>query len=302
MALHPQAQAVLEAMVALGDPAVHEDTPTEARARREARIRPPTEDVHERREVDAGGVPARLYRPSDEPGLGLLVYFHGGGWVLGSLDGHDNVCRALANRSGAAVLSVGYRLAPEHPFPAGLEDAVTATRWAHAHAEELGGDPHRLAIGGDSAGANLAAVVAQGAVAPLRFQLLVYPVTDARCAAPSYDEHAEGYLLTTKVMAWFVDHYLSGGQGAPDHPRVSPLLADPAVVAATPPAWVATAEYDPLRDDGVLYADRLREAGVDVTRVHYDGMMHGFVSLADLIDDGQAALTAAGEALAAALA
>ena len=302
MALHPQAQSVLEAMAALGEPPVHEDTPTEARARREARIRPPTEEIHERRDVDAGGVPARLYRPSDDTGLGLLVFFHGGGWVLGSLDGHDNVCRAVANRSGAAVLSVGYRLAPEHPFPAALDDAVTATRWAYTHAEALGADPGRLAIGGDSAGANLAAVVAQLAVAPLRFQLLVYPVTDARCCAPSHDEHAEGYLLTAKAMSWFVDQYLSGGAGAPDDPRVSPLLADPAVIAATPPAWVATAEYDPLRDDGTFYADRLREAGVEVTLVHYDHMMHGFVSMADLVDEGQVALSAAGEALAAALA
>ena len=302
MALHPQAQAVLDAMAALGDPPIHEDTPADARARREARIRPPTEEIHERRDVDAGGVPARLYRPSDATGLGLLVFFHGGGWVLGSLNGHDNVCRALANRSGAAVLSIDYRLAPEHPFPAALEDAVTATRWAHQHAEALGADPDRLAIGGDSSGANLAAVVAQLAVVPLRFQVLVYPVTDARCGASSYDEHADGYLLTTKGMTWFVDHYLAGGEGTPDDPRVSPLLADLTLVAATPPAWVATAEYDPLRDDGLLYADRLREAGVEVSLIHYDGMMHGFVSMADLMDDGQAALTAAGGALAAALA
>ncbi len=166
---------------------------------------------------------------------------------------------------------------------------MTATRWAHQHAEALGVDPDRLAIGGDSSGANLAAVVAQLAVVPLRFQVLVYPVTDARCGAPSYDEHAEGYLLTTKGMTWFVDHYLAGGEGTPDDPRVSPLLADLTLIAATPPAWVATAEYDPLRDDGLLYADRLREAGVEVSLIHYDGMMHGFVSMADLIDDGQAA-------------
>ena len=184
MALHPQAQAVLDQMVALGEPPLEEDTPAAARARRAARIRPATELIHHRRDLDAAGVPARLYRPSDEVGLGLLVYFHGGGWVLGSVDGHDDVCRALANRSGAAVLSVDYRLAPEHPFPAALEDALGALRWAHQHATELGADPHRLAIGGDSAGANLAAVVAQLAPVPLRFQLLVYPVTDARGGTP----------------------------------------------------------------------------------------------------------------------
>ncbi|HEY8093201.1 MAG TPA: alpha/beta hydrolase fold domain-containing protein, partial [Acidimicrobiales bacterium] len=148
MALHPQAQAVLELIAAFGDPPLEEDTPAAARARRQARVRPPTELIHERRDLDAGGVPARLYRPNDDDGLGLLVYLHGGGWVLGSVDGHDNLCRILANRAGAAVLSVDYRLAPEHPFPAALEDAIAATRWAHARAEELGADPRRLAIGG----------------------------------------------------------------------------------------------------------------------------------------------------------
>jgi acetyl esterase len=302
MSLHPQAQGVLELFAALGEPPLVEDTPVAARARRAARIRPPTEDIHHLEDVDAGGIPARLYRPSDVVPLGLLVYLHGGGWVLGSIAGSDHICRALANRSGAAVLSVDYRLAPEHPFPAGVEDALTATRWAYDHANELGVDRSRLAIGGDSAGGNLAAVVAQLGPVPLRFQLLIYPVTDVRGATASYTEHGTGYYLTASEMAWFVAQYLSGGRGAADDVRVSPLLADDSTVAITPAAFVVTAEYDPLRDDGLAYAERLRSVGVQVTAVHYDSMMHGFVSLADFLDDGQAALTEAAAALARALA
>ena len=163
--------------------------------------------------MDAGGVPARLYRPSADEALGLLVYFHGGGWVLGSVDTHDHVTRALAAESGCAVLSVDYRLAPEHPFPAGLDDAFAVSAWTHANARSLGCDPGRLAIGGDSAGANLAAVVTQSGGLPFRFQLLVYPVTDARGGTPSYEELADGFWLTRAGMRWFLEHYLSGGAG-----------------------------------------------------------------------------------------
>jgi acetyl esterase len=228
------------------------------------------------------------------------VYLHGGGWVGGSIDSHDQTCRVLASRSGALVLSIGYRLAPEHPFPAGLEDAVSATRWAAEHAAALGADPERMAIAGDSAGANLAAVVAQLAVVPLVFQLLVYPVADARWCHPSIDENAEGYFLTSKSMVWFLDHYLSGGQGSATDPRVSPLLADQTALAASPPTLVITAEFDPLRDEGEAYAERLAATGVPVTCTRYDGMFHGFFSLGDYLDDGQAALDEAGRALAGA--
>ena len=162
--------------------------------------------------MDAGGVPARLYRPSAGPALGLVLYFHGGGWVLGSVDTHDHVTRALAAESGCAVLSVDYRLAPEHPFPAGLDDAFAVSAWTHANARSLGCDPDRLAIGGDSAGANLAAVVTQSGSLPFRFQLLVYPVTDARGGTASYEQHADGFWLTRAGMAWFAKHYLSGGR------------------------------------------------------------------------------------------
>jgi acetyl esterase len=299
MPLHPQAAALLEVIASLGDPPIEEQTPTQARAIRAARARAVGQPVHEVRDLDAGGVAARLYRPNDRDGLGLLVYFHGGGWVIGDLDSHDSVCRALANGSGHGVLSVDYRLAPEHPFPAPLEDALAATRWAHANATELGCRADRVAIGGDSAGANLAAVVAQLAPVPLVYQLLVYPVTDCTRAQPSYDENAEGYFLSKAGMGWFIGHYL--GDVATTDPRVSPQFAADHVLAATPPALVITAEFDPLRDEGDAYAKRLADVGVPTSHVRFGGMFHGFFSLADFVDDGRAANALAATALGAAL-
>ncbi len=293
MPLHPQAASLLQVIASLGDPPMEEQTPAQARAIRAARARAEGPQVHEVRDLDAGGVPARLYRPNDLDNLGLLVYFHGGGWVIGDLESHDNVCRALANGSGHAVLSVDYRLAPEYPFPAPLHDALTATRWAHKHAAEFGCRADRLAVGGDSAGANLAAVVAQLGPVPLVYQLLVYPVTDCTRAQPSYDENSDGYFLSKAGMGWFIDHYL--GDTATNDPRVSPLFAADHVLAATPPALVITAEFDPLRDEGDAYARRLADLGVATSHVRFSGMFHGFFSLADFLDDGRA-----GNALAAA--
>jgi acetyl esterase len=257
--------------------------------------------LHEIRDVDAGGVPARLYRPSPDDGLGLFVYLHGGGWVLGSVETHDHVARGLAEESGCAVLSLDYRLAPEHPFPAGLDDAVAAASWAHAHAEALGCDPEWLAIGGDSAGANLAAVVTQSARVPFRFQLLVYPVTDVRNTSASYEELADRFFFRRAEMAWFLDHYLSGGEGSRDDPRVSPLLADDGAFAASPPTLVITAELDPLRDEGEAYAARLRAAGVAAEATRYDGMHHGFFSFAAVLTEARRAVTQAADALARAI-
>ena len=301
MPLHPQAQALLDLTAQLGLPALDAGTPQQARDARAARQVPATEHVHEIRDVDAGGVPARLYRPSDPAGLGLLVYLHGGGWVIGNLDSHDNVCRSLANRSGHAVLSVDYRLAPEHPFPAGLGDCIQATRWAYANAQALGCDPQRVAIGGDSAGANLAAVVANIGPVPLRFQMLVYPVTDCRRGSDSYTENATGYFLTASAMGWFVDHYLCGGEGSPDDPRVSPLLADDAALRGSPPALVVTAEFDPLRDEGDQYAARLAALGVPTSHVRFAGMIHGFLSMPEWLDDAVSAQALAAAALKTAL-
>ena len=301
MPLHPQAQSLLALMASIGDPPIEQSTPDQARAARRARLRPPTAPMHEIRDLDADGVPVRLYRPNDEEGLGLLVYLHGGGWVIGDLDSHDNVCRALANGSGHAVLSVDYRLAPEHPFPAPLEDAVTALRWAHANAQDLGCRADRLAIGGDSAGGNLAAVVAQLAPVPLVHQMLIYPITDCTRSFASYDQNATGYFLTKDGMGWFIDHYLSGGSGRVDDPRVSPLFASDAVVSATPPALVVTAEFDPLRDEGDAYAERLAALGVATSHVRFGGMFHGFFSLADFLDDAKGANALAAAAVGAAL-
>lgn len=291
---------MLERIEALGDPPLEESTPGEVRALRAARIRPSRIPLHEIRDVDCNGVPGRLYRPSDDE-LGLFVYLHGGGWVLGSLDTHDDVTRRLATASGQAVLAVDYRLAPEHPFPAGLDDAFRAVRWAHGAARELGCDPGRLAIGGDSSGANLAAVVAQHRPVPLRFQLLVYPVTDARCVSASYREFADGPWLTRSGMEWFLGHYLSGGEGSRDDARVSPLLAEDALLAGSPPTFVLTASDDVLRDEGEAYAERLRAVGVPVDVRRYEGAFHGFCSFADLLDDGARALEECGAAIAHAL-
>ena len=301
MPLHPEAEALLRQFEALGDPPLESSTPEAVRALRASRIRPPTVELAQIRDVDAGGVPARLYRPSAHATLGLLVYFHGGGWVLGNIETHDHVARALAAESGCAVLSVDYRLAPEHPFPAGVDDAFAVSAWTHEQARSLGCDPDRLAIGGDSAGANLAAVVAQSGRFPFRFQLLVYPVTDARGGTASYEELADGFWLTRAGMHWFLEHYLSGGEGTPSDPRVSPLLAEDEAFAASPPTLVVTAELDPLRDEGEAYAERLRAAGVAAETTRYDGMIHGFFSFGELLSDGRRAVTQAAEALAKAV-
>jgi acetyl esterase len=302
MPLHPEVTSLLALLDQLGGAPLHEQEPEVARAERRALIRPPTEDCYEIIDIDAGGVPARLYRA--EPTAvrpGLLVWFHGGGWVLSDIDGHDNICRTLTNRTGHSVLSIGYRLAPEHPFPAGLGDCIEATRWAHENAEVLGVDPDLIAVGGDSAGGNLAAVVCHVAPAPIKFQLLVYPVTDARSGSASYVDNAEGYFLTASSMKWFIDHYLSGDEGSIDDPRVSPLLATDEALASGPPALVITAGFDPLRDEGIAYADRLVDAGVSATHVHFPGQIHGFFSVPDFLSDARSAHAVAAEALIHAL-
>jgi acetyl esterase len=302
MPLHAEVVSLLALMEQMGAPSVEDQGVVAARESRRALLRPPTEDCYEILEIDAGGVPARLYRSAPTfPAPGLLVWFHGGGWVLGDLDSHDNICRTLTNRTGHSILSVEYRLAPEDPFPAGLHDCIAATKWAYDNSATLGFDPERLAVGGDSAGANLAAVVCHEAPAPIRFQLLVYPVTDGRANTPSFDENATGYFLTAASMRWFIDAYVSGVDGAIDDPRVSPLLASDATLAVAPPALVITAGFDPLRDEGVGYAERLTAAGVATTHVHFPGQIHGFFSMPDWLSDARVAHATAAEALIAAL-
>jgi acetyl esterase len=301
MSLHRQTAELLSGMAALGLPGVDEQTPAEAREQRRSMLRPSTEPIAEVRDLDAGGVGGRLYRPATIRTPGLLVWFHGGGWVLGDLDSHDDLCRALANRGGFCVLSIDYRLAPEHPFPCALDDALTATVWAHEHAAELGCEPV-IAVGGDSAGGNLATVVANRPAVPVVFQALVYPCTDGRMGHHSYVENADGYFLTSTGMAWFYGHYLSGDDGSREDPRVSPLLEDDARLASAPSALVVTAEYDPLRDEGAAYAARLAEAGVTTSHVNFDGQIHGFFSMFGLLDDCRSAQAMVAEAVHTALA
>jgi acetyl esterase len=307
--VHPQVQTLLDAIAQADGPATHEMTPDDARAA--FRGLAMLEQAEEVSRVDDrlipgpdGDIPLRVYTPRAAVGElhGVLVWFHGGGWVIGDLDTADSTCRALANRAGCVVVSVGYRLAPEHPAPAALDDCTEALAWTVENFELLGVDASKVAVGGDSAGGTLAALVCQRVrdeFGPdIDFQLLVYPVTDLLLGHPSMSENAEGYLLTRATMQWFVDHYL--GDLDPKDPSVSPLHADD--LSGLPPALVITAEYDPLRDEGEAYALRLREAGVPTELIRYEGQVHFFFSLSSLLDDGKDALDRAGAALRAALA
>jgi len=246
----------------------------------------------------AGTIPARLYGVSRESGPGpLLVYYHGGGWVVGDLETHDGVCRLLAREAGVRVLSVDYRLAPEHRFPAAADDAVAAFRFAVSEAARLGADPRRIAVGGDSAGGNLAAVVSQlcarDAVPPA-FQLLIYPATDAAHVHPSRRIFAEGFFLTDRQMAWYYDQYLPAQTQRLD-PRASPLLAPD--VSGVAPAYVTTAGFDPLRDEGEAYAEKLRKAGVPVQLARVSGQVHGFANMAAALRSARVAMRETARAL-----
>jgi acetyl esterase len=240
----------------------------------------------------AGAIPLRIYTPRvPARALPVVVYFHGGGWVIGDLESHDRPLRMLADETAAIVVAVDYRLAPEHPFPAAFEDAVTAARWVFAHAADIGADPSRLALAGDSAGGNLAAAVAQALrggdhPAPV-LQWLIYPVTDALEESASYQRFSEGYYLTRTGMRWFKDHYLGRSGEGRDDPRASPLRATS--LEGLPPAFVQTAGFDPLRDEGRAYAERLLEAGVDVDYRNYPGLIHGFFSMGGVIEAARAA-------------
>jgi acetyl esterase len=254
--------------------------------------------------ADWGPLPARLYVPeSAAVESGLLVYYHGGGWVLGSLDSHDALCRYLATRAGVRVLSIAYRLAPEHKFPAGVDDALTALRYALSHAAELGADPIRVAVGGDSAGANLAAVVSylcarSGEPGPL-FQLLFYPAVDAVNRAPSRDLFSTGFYLTDEDGTWFDQHYVEPGTDRRD-PRLSILLADD--LSGSPATYLVTAGLDPLRDEGEAFAHKLQAAGVPTVLRRQYGLMHGFASMFGVSDRCREAVAEAASALRTGLA
>jgi acetyl esterase len=302
MPLEPVTAAILAQIAESGAPEYHQLPVIESRALyTEAQSVPPSIEVYSVEDFvvpgPAGDIPVRLYRPNDKPAP-LHVHFHGGGWVIGNLVTHDADCREIVAASGCMVLAVDYRLAPEHPFPAAPEDCYAVSCWAAANSTQLGGSPGLISIGGDSAGGNLAAVVALMARdrngPEFAMQLLLYPITEPSMASASFRENAEGYLLTKTMMAWFWNHY------CPDieqrkHPLISPLMASD--LSGLPPALMITAEFDPLRDEGEAYAARLKEAGVEVEMRRFNGFIHGFFSLAGIIEATREAVELVGTAL-----
>ena len=288
MPLHTQAAALVDIYKSLGGPPIETQTPDEVRARYLQATPPSEEVVAEIRDIDADGIPARLYRPIPDVELGILVYFHGGGWVIGNLETHDDTCRAIANRSGHVVISVDYRLAPEFPFPTPLTDCVRATRWVFEHARELNCDPTRIALGGDSAGGNLAIAVAMEIEIPLRLLVLIYPGTDGTQQHRSQDENADGPILTKAAVTWFLGHYL-GSDGSRTDPRVSPQFATDAALASFPPTLIITAENDPLRDEGEAFAARLTALGIPTSSVRFAGQIHDFIRMSRFLDDTHSA-------------
>ncbi len=296
MPVHPQVQAILDQFEAQGLPPFDEMGVTQARVValgfRDLQGEP--ENVGEIRDIlvpgPAGRLPVRVYHPSPGRPAPLVIYFHGGGWVIGDIEAVDKPCRALANASGCVVASVNYRLSPETKFPGPVEDCFAATRWLAEHAGEFGADGRRLAVSGDSAGGNLAAAVSlmardRGGPA-IAYQALIYPVTAPARGTEfaSYRDNAEGYLLTRGNMEWFWDHYLASPEDE-NNPYASPLRASD--LSRLPPAMVVTAEFDPLRDEGLAYAQRLRDAGVQVKASHYEGMTHAFFWMAGVVDRGR---------------
>ena len=304
MPLDPQARTFLDQLAAVGAPPMAEATPEEARAAIAMMMalggQPEERAATEDRTVPGPGgpVPVRIYRPKGDGPHPAVVYFHGGGFVIGSVETHDGVCHQLATRVPAVVVSVEYRLAPEHRFPAAVEDCFAAAKWVSAHAAELGADAGRLAVAGDSAGGNLSAVVSMRARdaggPPIAFQLLVYPATDLTRSSASHTENGEGYLLTSALMEWFTAHYMGTG-GDLRHRDASPLFVED--LSELPPAVVITAEFDPLRDEGESYASRLRQAGVEARASRYDGMIHGFFGMDAVFDASRKAMDEAVAAL-----
>ncbi len=283
MPLMPDVAAVLEALAALDVPPLSAGTPAQARKNYARAPKPagdPVAKVEDRTIPGPGGnLPVRLYWPEaeDDTALGVIAFFHGGGWVLSNIEGHDSLARRLTNRTGAIVMSVDYRLAPEHPFPAPHDDCWAATNWLAQHAGELGGDASKLVVAGDSAGGNLAAGVALRARdegLELALQVLIYPCIDTNFERPSMIDNGSGYFLNATDMVWFWDHFVPAEHRS--NPYAVPMRAGD--VKGLAPALVQTAEYDPLRDEGEAWADRLAEAGVAVEMTRYDGVVHGFVS------------------------
>ena len=302
MPIDPQAQVVIDQWDALGQPPQNTLTPAQVRANAEVRPLaegPEVAGIENRRipgpEVE---IPVRVYTPEGKAPFPTLMYFHGGGWVYGTLDMVDATCRHLCVGGQCVVVSVDYRLAPEAKFPAAADDCYAATEWVYKTASAVGVDPARIAVGGSSAGGNLAAAVclmARDRGGPLlSFQLLVVPVIDRNFETPSYYQHSDGYLLTRDTMSWYWDHYLSAPSDA-SNPYAAPIQAKD--LSGLPPALVITAEYDPLRDEGEAYARRLESAGVSTVCTRYDGMIHGFFGMYDALDRAKEAVSQASAAL-----
>ena len=309
--LNPKVRSFLELAAALGGPEIWTLSPAEARQQARASFRPFAGEPEQVASVEnlripgpGGEIPVRVYTPDASAPRPAMVYFHGGGWVLCDLDTHDVICRGIAHRAGAVVVSVDYRLAPEHKFPAAVDDCYAALVWVQANAARLGIDPARIAVGGDSAGGNLAAVVSlksRDERGPsIAAQVMVYPVTDlSTMETGSYSEFATDHQLTKSAMEWFRGHYLSTLEDR-RHPFASPLLASD--LAGLPPALVITAECDPLRDEGEAYAARLKDAGVRVTLTQYDGMIHPFFALGGVVPQALDALQQVADAVKGGLA
>jgi acetyl esterase len=304
MPLDPQIKIILEEDAANVLPSLVDYSPVEAR-KQMAELAPPVDpllmvDSVEDRTIKGpvGDIPVRLYYPAGNPPYPVLVYFHGGGWVIGNLDSHHAICHAISKTGGCLVVAVDYRLAPEHPYPAAVEDAYAATSWVAENADAIRADAGRIAVGGDSAGGTQAAVVALMARdrngPHIALQVLIYPIIDYNFETPSYLNNAGGYGLTRDLMMWFWNHYLENDEVA-GHPYVSPLRAED--LSKLPNALVLTAQYDPLCDEGRAFALRLQEAGVNVKTTHYDGMIHGFFRMTSRVDKARQAL----EEVAAAL-
>jgi acetyl esterase len=283
MPLHPAARAVLDIIGAPEVPPLNELPVADARIAYDqlAGLAGTPAPVARTEDACADGVPVKLYWPDGTQPHPVLIWIHGGGWVLGSATGTDPLARDLCIRAGCLVVSVDYRLAPEHRFPAAVEDVVTVAKWVAANVESLGGDPARLAVAGDSAGANLAAVLTNELPGTFTLQVLIYPATDLTLSHPSIQENADGYLLTKDAVHYFTDQYL--GDADPRNRLASPLHADDTTLTGSAPALVITAEFDPLRDEGEAYVARLRACGVPVEHYRHDGMIHAFYAMGAMI-------------------
>lgn len=302
MPLKPHVAAILNAMAEAGRPGLHELSPEDARAGYQMMHADLTKVAVETVEdLDAEGIPVRIYRPSDADNLPSIVFYHGGGWVIGDLETHDAPCRMLAQACNAVVVAVDYRLAPEAKFPGPVNDAYTALEWVASNAQALHIDPNKMAVAGDSAGANLATVMCiksrdEGGPS-VKHQLLIYPVTDGAMDTVSYTENGEGYMLSKDTMTWFFGHYADVSDR--QNPWVSPIRAES--LAGLPSATVITAEFDPLRDEGEAYAAKLKAAGVNTLLKRFDGQVHGFFTMTDMMPEAAEAVALCASELKTAL-